>query len=214
MQQLYPDLWQTKIHRTSMVNSHAYLLTRPRGNILFYNTADAQDLSHIDQLGGVKYQLLTHRDEAGHSLQRIRDRFDTQLMFSQLEADAIAPYAQANAHFSEQDSLLEDVQVIATAGHTDGSLCFAYTSPYGKKYLFTGDTLFLWQGLWKTFVLKHAGGSHKALLNSLSKLLDVYPDVVLSSGFIGETGVGEMAKEQWKEVISQQIQQLEVATSN
>jgi len=36
-----------------------------------------------------------------------------------------------------------NVEVIPTPGHTRGSVCFLAGSAEGKKYLFTGDSLFL-----------------------------------------------------------------------
>ncbi len=89
MKQVYPDLWQSKRHSSGILNSYAYLLEHPDGNILFYNTNNEEDLQHIEDLVGVKYQLLTHRDEAAASLNRIRERFGSTLMFSEGEAEVI-----------------------------------------------------------------------------------------------------------------------------
>ena len=67
MKQIAPDLWQSSLYQTGILNTHAYFLERPSGNVLFYNTGDDDDLRHISEHGGVAYQLLTHRDEAGAS---------------------------------------------------------------------------------------------------------------------------------------------------
>ena len=78
MKQLQEDLWQSTIHRAGMLNTHAYFLERPSGNILFYNTGNEDDLRQIAERGGLAYQLLTHRDEAGPSQARIRGPFRVQ----------------------------------------------------------------------------------------------------------------------------------------
>ena len=52
----------------------------------------------------------------------------------------------------------EDIEIILTPGHTDGSICFFYRSPTGKSYLFTGDTVFRRNGQWATLVLRNARG--------------------------------------------------------
>ncbi|WP_315981791.1 hypothetical protein [Aliamphritea spongicola] len=39
MQQITEDLWQSDKYSSGILNSHAYLLIRPGGNVLFYNTA-------------------------------------------------------------------------------------------------------------------------------------------------------------------------------
>ena len=73
MQQLFPDLWQTQTeHPFRGVTSHAYLLTRPEGNILFYGTGVLEELELIKDLGGIVRQYLTHRDEAGPALASIK----------------------------------------------------------------------------------------------------------------------------------------------
>ncbi len=53
MNQIEPDFWQSRIHRSGILNSHACYLTRPGGNVLFYNTGHEGDLAQIEGLGGV-----------------------------------------------------------------------------------------------------------------------------------------------------------------
>ena len=71
------------------LNTHAYFLRRPEGNVLFYNTGNEGDLEEIAELGGIQAQLLSHRDESGPSLNRIRDLFGSKLCCSALEAPII-----------------------------------------------------------------------------------------------------------------------------
>lgn len=208
MKQLYPDLWQTRLYKSRMLSSYAYLLQHPDGNILFYNTNDEIDLQHIAQLGGIKYQFLTHRDEAGASLIRIREQFSSALVVPALEEEAISKHAQADLTFKAGDHLFNHIHVLHTPGHTVGSVCFVYNSPHGKTYLFTGDTLFQWDGKWATLVLKSAGGSEVSLLESLNKIRDVKPDVVMSSGFVGEVGLKEPNKTEWLTAINNEISKL------
>ena len=72
--------------------------------------------------------------------------------------------------FDTSDNRIEDVAIIHTPGHTNGSICFLYRSPHGKSYLFSGDTIFQWDGEWSTLVLPHSGGSAGDLARSLAKL--------------------------------------------
>ena len=80
MQQIREDLWETATE-TPMpgLTTHAYLLTREAGNLLFYNTSLQQEIERMGELGGVAYQFLSHRDELGDSLMQIRQRFGTRL---------------------------------------------------------------------------------------------------------------------------------------
>ena len=56
------------------------------------------------------------------------------------------------------DNRIEDVHITQTAGYPVGNICFLYRSPHNKSYLFTGDTIFQWDGEWSTLVLPHSGG--------------------------------------------------------
>jgi len=142
MKQLQEDLWQSTIHSMDTLNTYAYFLRRPEGNVLFYNTGNDGDLEKIAELGGMQFQLLSHRDESGPSLKRIKDRFGSKLCCSALEAPVIGKDVLIDVTFQEEDHHLGDIDIIHTPGHTAGSICFFYKSPYGKSYLFTGDTIF------------------------------------------------------------------------
>lgn len=208
MKQLQPDLWQSTLHRSGILNTHAYLLERPAGNILFYNTGNEDDLRHISERGGIAYQLLTHRDEAGPSQARIRNRFGCQLGCSAIEAPFVSVHGKPDLLFGPSDDRIEDVGIIHTPGHTDGSVCFFYRSPYGGSYLFSGDTIFQWDGEWSTLVLPSAGGKAADLAESLGKLKAISPDLVMSSGFVGEVAYREVTPEEWTGVLDDRIEAL------
>ena len=208
MRQLERDLWQSTLHQSGILNTHAYVLERPEGNVLFYNIGHDQDVETIAKLGGIRYQLLSHRDESGPLLERIRSRFGSNLGCSSLEAPVVGRDAPVDIIFEEGDSSLEDIDVIHTPGHTDGSICFFYRSPTGKSYLFTGDTVFQWNGRWATLVLRNAGGSTEALGESLLRLRNLEPDVVLWSGFVGDVSFAEVTREEWHKAVDQASWQL------
>ncbi len=208
MKQIQADLWQSTRHSSGILNTHAYLLRLPEGNALFYNTGNNADLDEIEALGGLQYQILSHRDEATPSLRRIRERFGSRLCCSMAEAPAVGRVAQPDVLFEPSDQRLEDIEIIHTPGHTDGSLSFYYKSPHGKAYLFSGDTIFLWDGKWATLVLSDAGGSEAALADSLLRLRDLEPDLVMSSGFVGDAALAEVARGEWPRVIDDNVGRL------
>ncbi|MDE2882831.1 MAG: metallohydrolase [Acidobacteriota bacterium] len=208
MKQLQPDLWQSTIHRAGILNTHAYFLARPAGNILFYNTGNEADLREMAERGGVAHQLLTHRDEAGPSQARISDRFGCKLGCSAIEAPFVGVHGEPDLLFGPGDDRIEDVAIIRTPGHTDGSICFSYRSPYGKSYLFSGDTIFQWDGEWSTLVLPGSGGRSDDLAESLAKLKEISPDLVMSSGFVGEVAYREVTREGWTAVLDATIARL------
>lgn len=211
MKQITADLWQTRLYSSGMLNSHAYFLQRPAeqgGNVLFYNSGDNAELAEMEQMGGVSHQLLTHRDEAGPSLARIRQRFASTLVSSEKEAPYISRHSEVDVLLDQHSDNYNGIQVLHTPGHTDGSLSFFYESPHGQSYLFSGDTFFLWNGNWTTFVLSQAGGNQQDMLSSLQLLKTISPDLVLSSGFVGEHRIETFSDHQWHSTLDQQIARL------
>ena len=208
MKQLQEDLWQSAIHSMGTLNTHAYFLRRPDGNVLFYNTGNDGDLDQMAELGGIRFQLLSHRDESGPSLNRIKDRFGSRLCCSALEAAIIGNDAQVDVTFQAEDHHLGDIDIIHTPGHTEGSICFFYKSPYGKSYLFTGDTIFQSNGKWATLVFPKAGGSEAALAESLLRLRELKPDIVMCSAFVGDVSVVEVIGDEWAQAIDDNVSRL------
>ena len=190
------------------LNTHAYFLRRPEGNVLFYNTGDEGDLEKIAGLGGIQFQLLSHRDEAGPSLNRIKERFGSKLCGSALEAPFVGEDAHVDIAFQSNDRHLGDIDIIHTPGHTAGSICFFYKSPYGKSYLFAGDTIFQSNAKWATLVFAQAGGSEAALAESLLRLRDLNPDMVMCSAFVGDASVVEITGDEWAQAIDDNVNRL------
>lgn len=202
MKQIYPDLWQTAAeHPFDGLTTHAYLLAREGGNVLFYNSSHAEDHQHIRELGGISHQYLSHRDEAGPPLARIKEMFGSKLACHKLEVPAISRSCPVDLVFEQRGIHLGDIEVIPTPGHTDGSVCFLYKSPHGKTYLFTGDTIFPSNGAWRTFVMPDAGGSAADMAASLRLLRELEPDVVISSASVGDVAFEEMSSNQWREAV-------------
>jgi hydroxyacylglutathione hydrolase len=211
MNQIYEDLWQTRLETPfAGVQTHAYLLQGTEGNVLLYNTSHADEIQHIAELGGIKYQCLSHRDETGASLQRIKDQFGSKLCCHFKEEPLIARSCLVDITFSERDTHFFDLQVMHTPGHTDGSISFLYRSPHGHTYLFTGDTFFQTNGNWGTFVIPQAGGSTKSLIESLRLYRDLNPDVVVSSASNrGSASLVELSTKEWVNAIDSTIVGLE-----
>ena len=208
MKQLQEDLWQSTIHSMGSLNTHAYFLRRPEENVLFYNTGNEGDFEEMAELGGLQFQLLSHRDESGPSLNRIKDRFGSKLCCSALEASIVGNDAPVDITFQVEDAHLGDIDIIHTPGHTEGSICFFYKSPYGKSYLFTGDTVFQLRAKWATLVFARAGGSKASLIESLGRLRDLKPDIVMSSAFIGDVSYVEVSGDEWAQAIDDNISRL------
>ena len=209
MKQIFPDLWQTRAeHPFAGVTSHAYLLVRDTGNILFYSSGLKDEYQHIRELGGITHQYLSHRDEAGPALAEIKELFGSKLCCHRLEEPSISKVTSVDCLFDKRGALLKDIEVIPTPGHTDGSVCFLVRSVHGKTYLFTGDTIYLENGVWDTRVNGYAGGSKSDLKSSLMLLRDLGPDVVLPSASVGPLAFKEVSAEEWQSDIDNVLRAL------
>lgn len=211
MQPLYDDLWQTQQESPfANVKAHAYFLQCAQGNVLFYNTAQRDDISQIAKLGGIKYQYLSHRDEAGASLQNIKVQFGSKLCSHSKEEPFITPSCAVDIVFSERITHFSGIEVIPTPGHTAGSISFLYHSPLsGLTYLFTGDTFFQANGDWQTIFFAQSGGSTKALIESLSIYKELSPDVVIwSASAEGGTAFTRLSQNEWQGALNNNIESL------
>lgn len=209
MKQIYDDLWQTQLEKPfGGVHTHAYFLKCEEGNVLIYNTSSESDIEQINELGGIKFQYLSHRDEIGDSLIKIRNKFGSSLCCHVYEEPIVAQTCPVDITFSEKVIHFSGIQVILTPGHTAGSLSFLYHSPNGLTYLFTGDTYYLANGKWGTLVFINAGGSYEDLINSLLIYKELSPDVVISSASTGDISYIEVARDKWKSDLDDRIKEL------
>lgn len=200
MKQILSDLWETAVeHPFPGLTTHAYLWTREAGNVLFYNTGQQSDIEQMAGLGGVRYQLLSHRDEVGPSIGQIRALYAAQLGGHEAEYDEFAEVCQPDIVFTQRQWLLDDLEVIPTPGHTPGSCCFLAKADEGRTVLFTGDTLY-----WSDTGLRPGllpFSDRAQLIQSLGLLETVSPDVVCSSAFSGQSGYREI-RDDWLEQLS------------
>lgn len=211
MKQIYPDLWQSLTEHpfaeAPQVTTHAYLLTRPEGNVLFYNSSHLpEDADQIEALGGIAYQFLSHRDEITPTLADLRAQFGAKLGAHAQEAEEVRAVSPLDIVFESRESWLGGIEVIPTPGHSPGSTCFLYPSPHGRAYLFTGDTIFASERSWETYLIP---GSNRAdLVTSLKLLRKLAPDVVISSAAVAPDGVREVTPAQWHKAVDAALEEL------
>ena len=207
MKQVLADVWETHVESPFPgLTTHAYLLTRDMGNVLFYNTSRQADIEQMLVLGGVRYQFLSHRDELGDSVLLIRKQFDAQLGGHLNEQAEFAEVCTPDIVFFKRQKLLENVEVIPTPGHTPGSCCFLVHSDHNRTYLFTGDTLYLTDDGWQPGLLPFS--DRDALTESLMLLKTLKPDVVFSSAFSGSSGYQKVSG-QWQRKVEAALLKLE-----
>jgi glyoxylase-like metal-dependent hydrolase (beta-lactamase superfamily II) len=195
MRQVLTDLWETRTDSPFPgLTTHAYLWT-PR-NALFYSVATDADFDAIDQLGGIAHHYLSHRDEAGPMLRSVAGRFASKLHAPAAELDEIGEHGHVDVPLRSRHVDDNGVDVVPTPGHTPGSTCYLVDGSEGR-YLFTGDTLFLSDGGEWTAGYIPGISDGEALASSLDLIATLEPDVVISSGFQGDSAVHRVDVGAW-----------------
>jgi glyoxylase-like metal-dependent hydrolase (beta-lactamase superfamily II)/ferredoxin len=115
----------------SSYGAAAWLIRRPGGNVLVDSPRAASTLlARLEELGGVRYMFLTHRDDVADH-QAFHDRFGCERIVHRSEGlrgeiviDGVDPVR-----------LAEDLVVVPVPGHTRGSCALIYR----ETFAFTGD---------------------------------------------------------------------------
>ena len=203
MKRVQPDLWATLPERRGAGHyTHAYLLQQDAGNILFYHTRHRDQITQLARLGGVTRQYLSHQGEVDLSLALIATHFGAELGGHVHEQRAFIGYRHPTILLHKRDTHRGNIEVIPTPGHSPGSTCFYTTGAQGKRYLFTGTTLWLSRG--RTLKTAFSAGSSDldAYLKSLDILSGLSPDVVLTSATDGHGGVLDVTPERWAQQLA------------
>lgn len=151
----------------------AFLLPRQQGNVLVYSTAglgDQAETAHA--MGGVSRHYLNHRHEAMFFSQPAA----VPLFTHREERESVEGSARVRGTFSKRHMLDEDFEVIPTPGHTAGATAYLWDS--GKRrFLFTGDTIYLDEGEWVAAVLESS--DREAYVESLELIRELAFDVLV-----------------------------------
>ena len=159
----------------------AFLLGRSRGNILIYSVPELEaEAEPIDALGGISRQYLNH----GHEAMFASDWVTAPLFVHEREREAVEDAHHVRGAFARRHVLDEDFEVIPTPGHTPGATAYLWDSGE-HRMLFTGDTIFLHGGEWRTAVL--ASSDRASYLDSLELIRELDFDLLVPWA----AGVGE-----------------------
>jgi glyoxylase-like metal-dependent hydrolase (beta-lactamase superfamily II) len=158
---------------------HAYLLIRPRGNVLFHGPERAQFYERqrglFERCGGVQLHALTHANEASRAAGAVTALWGAPLYVhaaDRLEAARAAPSARI-ATFSRSHSLGSDLRAIHLPGHTPGFTAFVWRAPSGERYLFGGDIVSLRGVRWSAYAhVSELGVARRSLRRLLALEVD------------------------------------------
>ena len=134
--ELTPGVYALGHNARSSFGAHSYLVPRPDGNLMTDSPRFTRALSElIDDLGGVRHVLLSHRDDVADA-DRWADRYGADVWIHAADLDA-APYATVVLEGAEAAEVAPGATVVPVPGHTEGSVAFHIDG----RWLFTGDTL-------------------------------------------------------------------------
>ena len=119
----------------------AFLLERAEGNLLIYGAPGTRELE------GVWRQYLNHWHEVSFA-----EDAGAPLFVHAADRAETEKQRHVRAAFSRRHMLDDDVEVIPIPGHTPGATAYLWDTG-DHRILFTGDTIYLRDGEWRTAVL-------------------------------------------------------------
>lgn len=154
----------------------AFLLQRPKGNLLVYSAGTlADDAASVRELGGIATRYMNHWHEAGTGCSSIADTFGAPLVCHEADQRHAEEKCPVSETFTQRHMVDDDFEVIPIPGHTAGATAFLWSSgPH--RTLFTGDTVYFDQGNWRAAVLESS--DRRAYIASLELLKQLEFDVL------------------------------------
>ena len=121
----------------SSFGATSYLVRRREGNVLVDSPRAAGPLlRRIEELGGVRWMFLTHRDDVADH-RRFRERFGCERILHARDVGAGTREVERPLEGDEPQRLADDLVAVPVPGHTAGSTALLYRD----RFLFTGDHL-------------------------------------------------------------------------
>ncbi|MGB6169090.1 MAG: MBL fold metallo-hydrolase [Geitlerinemataceae cyanobacterium] len=142
VQQSFPtpiadNVYHCGYHSENSYGAASYLIQREDGNILVDSPRFAPPLvKRLQELGGVRYLYLTHRDDVADH-RKFHDRFGCDRLLHADDITADTQDVEIPLSGSESIQFAPDMQIIPVPGHSKGHTVLLYAD----KFLFSGDHL-------------------------------------------------------------------------
>ena len=121
----------------SSFGATSYLVRRAEGNVLVDSPRAAGPLlRRLEELGGVRWMFLTHRDDVADH-RRFRERFGCERILHSRDVTSGTRDVERKLEGDEPQRLADDLVAVPAPGHTAGSVVLLYR----ERFLFTGDHL-------------------------------------------------------------------------
>ena len=150
-----------------------FVLPREAGNVLIYSTGRlADDAAGIAEIGDIRRHYLNHHHEAMFA----SDWVDAPLFVHEDDSGPTAEAYEIRGTFDRRHTFEGDLEVIPIPGHTPGATAYLWDSGE-RRFLFTGDSLYLHRGEWVAAVL--ASSDRDRYIESLELLRSLDFDVLV-----------------------------------
>lgn len=131
------NVYHCGYHAENSYGAASYLIQRPEGNVLVDSPRFAPPLvKRLQQLGGVRYLYLTHRDDVADH-RKFQQQFGCERILHEAELSSDTRDVEIKLSGVEPIQLAPDLLIIPVPGHTKGHTVLLYNS----QFLFTGDHL-------------------------------------------------------------------------
>ena len=141
-QNFFPELIEDNVyylgyHAKNSFGAYSYYIQLKNGGVIIDSPRYSLDLiQKIEELGGAKYMLCSHKDDvADHK--RYKEALDLKRVISKEDINSQTENFEILFSGDKEKEFLKDLLIIPVPGHTKGSLVFLYK----EKFLFTGDHL-------------------------------------------------------------------------
>jgi glyoxylase-like metal-dependent hydrolase (beta-lactamase superfamily II)/ferredoxin len=129
------DVFHCGYHHEGSFGATSYLIVRERGNVLVDSPRFTRRLvKRIEDMGGIETMFLTHADDVADH-QKFRDHFGCRRVLHADDVRHNTRTIERPVEGIEPVALADDLIVIPTPGHTEGSACLLYR----ETFLFSGD---------------------------------------------------------------------------
>jgi Metallo-beta-lactamase superfamily len=166
----------------------SYVLERPQGNLIVYNSPGvSESAAAIRALGAPARLLVNH----GHESMYGQPDLDVPIWVHRKDRSEVAKSLDVAGTFDGRGMIDDDLEVIPTPGHTAGTTSYLWDNGT-HRFLFTGDFIWIENGEWKAVVL--SSGLRRDYLDSLALVRDLEFDVLVPWGTTeGDSSYGLVA---------------------
>jgi hypothetical protein len=154
----------------------SFVLERPEGNVIIYNSPGVSSSANaIRDLGGASRLLINHGHEAMYGAPDLH----VPVYVHARDRAEVARSLSVAGVFDQRQMIDHDLEVIPTPGHTVGTASYLWDNG-GRRFLFTGDFIWIEHDEWKAVVLD--ARLRSAYLDSLALVRELDFDVLVPWG--------------------------------